>query len=80
MRYAGEDDKITFKNIPGICTIRIYSELAELINTIEHTDGTGTQDWMQVTSSKQIIVSGVYIAVITTPKGEKAIKKFIVIR
>ncbi len=80
LRYAGEDDKITFKNIPGICTIRIYSELAELINTIEHTDGTGTQDWMQVTSSKQIIVSGVYIAVITTPKGEKAIKKFIVIR
>ena len=79
-RFAGEDDKIAFKNIPGICTIKIYSELAELITTIEHTDGTGSQDWMQTTSSKQMLVSGVYIAVISTPLGEKVIKKFIVIR
>lgn len=78
--YPGEPDKITFKNIPGICTIRIYSELGELINTIEHVDGTGTQDWYQTTSSKQIIVSGVYIVVITTPTGERAMQKFVVIR
>jgi len=78
--YPGESDKITFKNIPGICTIKIYSELGELINTINHDDGTGTQDWYQTTSSKQIIVSGVYIVVIETPTGERAIKKFVVIR
>lgn len=78
--YPGEQDKVAFKNVPGICTIKIYSELAELIKTIEHTDGTGTQDYDLTTESKQLIVSGVYIAVISTPAGEKAILKFVVIR
>jgi len=78
--YPGEQDKVAFKNVPGICTIKIYSETAELIKTIEHTDGTGTQDYDLTTESKQIIVSGVYIAVISTPAGEKAILKFVVIR
>ena len=80
LRYSGEDDKITFQNIPGLCTIRIFSELGELIQTINHIDGTGTQDWKQETSSKQIIVSGVYIAVIETPEGDRTLKKFVVIR
>lgn len=78
--YPDERDKITFKNIPGVCTIKVYSELGELVATIDHTDGTGTQDWYQTTSAQQIIVSGVYIVVIETPTGERAIKKFVVIR
>ncbi len=78
--YPDEPNKITFKNIPGECTIRIYSELGELITTIEHTDGTGTYDWFQTTAWQQIIVSGVYIVVFETPKGERAMKKFVVIR
>ncbi len=78
--YPGEQDKIAFKNIPAICTIRIYSELGELINTLEHNDGTGTQDYDMTTSSKQIIVSGIYIAVVETPSGSRAILKFVVIR
>ncbi len=78
--YPGEQDKIAFKNVPAICTIRIYSELGELINTLEHNDGTGTQDYDMTTSSKQIIVSGIYIAVVETPSGSRAILKFVVIR
>ncbi|MGE5313235.1 MAG: hypothetical protein ACM3Q4_00915 [Acidobacteriota bacterium] len=78
--YPGEQDKIAFKNIPGICTIKIYTETAELVKTIEHVDGTGTQDYDLTTNSRQIIVSGIYIAVISTPSGEKAIMKFVVIR
>lgn len=78
--FPDEHNKITFKNIPGVCTIKIYSELGELIKTIHHTDGTGTYDWYQTTSHDQIIVSGVYIVVIETPAGERAIKKFVVIR
>ncbi|MBW7886880.1 MAG: hypothetical protein H3C35_00790 [Bacteroidetes bacterium] len=82
--YPGESDKISFVNIPGQCTVRIYSELGELIKTIEHgttpADETGSLDYDMTTSSNQIIVSGVYIAVITTPAGEKEILKFVVIR
>ncbi len=75
------DDRIAFYNIPGQCTIKIYTELGELIKTIEHTNGSGDEFWYQVTSSNQIVVSGIYIAVITDTKtGEKHIAKFAVIR
>jgi hypothetical protein len=74
-------DKIAFYNIPGNCTINIYTELGELIKTIEHTDGSGDEFWYSVTSSNQIVVSGIYIAVITDNNtGEKHIAKFAVIR
>ena len=74
-------DKIAFYNIPGNCTISIYTELGELIKTIEHTDGSGDEFWYSVTSSNQIVVSGIYIAVITdNSTGDKHIAKFAVIR
>lgn len=77
----GDPDRIAFYNIPGNCTINIYTELGELINTIEHTDGSGDAYWRSVTSSRQIVVSGIYIAVITDNNtGEKHISKFAVIR
>ncbi len=78
--WPGQQDKIVFKNIPGVCTIRIYTELGEQIKTIEHTDGTGSQDYDLTTSSNQIIVSGIYIAVIDAPQGDRGIYKFVVIR
>ncbi|MDP3581810.1 MAG: hypothetical protein Q8S39_07730, partial [Ignavibacteria bacterium] len=83
VRFPGtlDEDKIAFYNIPGECTIRIYSELGELIKTIEHTNGSGDEYWYQVTSSNQIIVSGIYIAVFTDKKtGQNHIAKFAVIR
>lgn len=83
VRFPGvnDEDKIAFYNIPGQSTIRIYSELGELIKTIEHTNGSGDEYWYQVTSSGQIIVSGIYIAVITDKTtGQNHIAKFIIIR
>jgi hypothetical protein len=83
VRFPGtiDEDKIAFYNIPGNCTIKIYTELGELIKTIEHTDGSGDAYWYSVTSSNQIVVSGIYIAVITdNSTGEKHIAKFAVIR
>ncbi len=75
-----EQDKIGFYNLTASCTIKIYTERGDLIQTLNHTNGTGDQLWWSVTSSGQIIVSGVYIAVIESSTGEKAIKKFIIIR
>lgn len=83
VRFPGviDEDKIAFYNIPGECTIRIYSEIGELIKTIEHTNGSGDEYWYQVTSSNQIIVSGIYIAVITDKNtGQNHIAKFAIIR
>jgi hypothetical protein len=79
--YPNEENKIVFLNISGQCTINIYTELGELIQTIEHTDGSGSQDWFLTTSSSQIIVSGIYIAVITDDiTGDREIVKFTIIR
>jgi hypothetical protein len=79
LRFPG--DRIAFYNIPGQCTIKIYSELGELIKTIEHINGSGDEFWESVTSSNQIVVSGIYIVVITdNSTGEQHITKFAVVR
>ncbi len=94
LQYTGEPDKIMFLNIPAYCTIRIYTERGDLIKKIEHTDGSGDEAWNSVTSSRQVIVSGVYIAhfevtedfydpdsgELLYSKGETAFRKFIIIR
>jgi len=54
-------DRIMFYEIPGKCTIKIYSERGDLIETIEHTDGSGDEAWNQMSSSRQLVVSGLYI-------------------
>jgi len=61
--------------------IRIYTELGELIKEIVHNDGTGDAYWNSITSSNQVIVSGIYIVVFENKDtGEKTIKKLVVVR
>ncbi len=73
-------DRIMFLNLPPICTIKIYTERGDLVDTIEHTDTSGDEAWNSITSSRQVVVSGVYIAVFETPDHKKAIRKFVIIR
>lgn len=87
-------DRIMFLDIPPFCTIKIFTERGDLINTIEHTDGSGDAEWNSVTTSRQVVVSGVYIAYFEVTedyydsqtgellfkKGQNAIRKFVVIR
>ena len=81
LRWPDQQNKIAFLDIPGNSTIRIYTELGELVRTLEHTDGSGDQNWDLTTDSNQLIVSGIYIAVIrNNDTGEQIIKKFVVIR
>jgi hypothetical protein len=76
-----DKNKIGFDKLSETCTIHIYTELGELIKTIEHTDGSGSNFWDLRTSSNQLVVSGIYIAVITDSKtGDREIVKFSVIR
>ena len=79
--FPGEENKLAFVNLPGQCTIRIYSEIGELIDTIIHDDGSGAAFWYSTTSSNQFVVSGLYIAVISDNNtGDREIVKFVVIR
>ena len=79
--FAGQENVIKFFNIPGYCNIKIYTEIGELIKEISHTDGSGDESWNSLTSSGQLVVSGVYIVVFEdTRAGGKSIQKFVVIR
>jgi len=73
-------DRLAFYGLPGVCTIKIFTERGDLVQTLNHDDGSGDQLWDSLTSSKQIIVSGLYIAVFQTPDGRSAFRKFIVVR
>ncbi|MFQ6676668.1 MAG: fibronectin, partial [Fidelibacterota bacterium] len=89
-----DPDRIMFYNIPPFCNIRIFTERGDLIKTIRHTDGSGDEAWNSVTSSRQVVVSGLYIAhfevtqdyrdpltgELVYRKGDAAIRKFIIIR
>lgn len=95
LQYVGktEQNKIMFLNLPEKCKIRIFTERGDLIYTIDH-EGSGDSRWDLITSSRQVVVSGVYIAHFEVPedikdnatgdviihKGESTYKKFIIIR
>jgi hypothetical protein len=94
LQFPGEPDKIMFLNIPGHCTIRIYTENGDLINTINHENGSGDETWNSITSSRQVVVSGVYIVHFTVTAdytdpvtnqlkykaGDTAYQKLVIIR
>jgi len=78
-------DRLAFYEIPGICTIEIYTELGEKIRTLEHTNGSGDEFWDLRTDFRQRVVSGVYIARIINKDpndeefGKVAIRKIVII-
>jgi len=92
LQYVGEPDKIMFMDIPGYCTIKIYSESGDLVKTLIHDDGSGDESWGDLleehstTEDGQIIVSGIYIALIEennkdgTPTGNTTFVKFVIVR
>jgi hypothetical protein len=81
VRWTDQDNKIGFLDIPGQATIRIFTETGELVETLEHTDGSGDEYWDLTTSSNQLVVSGIYMAVIEDNNtGDQIIKKFTIIR
>ena len=94
IQYIGEKDKIMFLNIPGQCDIRIFTERGDQIHSISHRDGSGDEAWNLVTSGRQVIVPGIYIAHIKVTsdilssdqesvliqKGDSRVLKFVVVR
>ena len=74
-----ENNKLLFVGLPGKCTIRIFTVSGDLVKTIYHDSGLGSEEWDQVTDSNQFIVSGLYIAHVESALGNEIIK-FVVIR
>ncbi len=93
-QFTDDSKKIMFYNIPGQCVIKIYTERGELINTIHHTNGSGDEAWNSMTSSRQVVAPGIYIAYIEVTrdlydtasgariwkKGDNTTRKIIIVR
>jgi len=81
IRFPDDDEKLGFLDVPGNSVIRIYTELGELVQTIRHDDGSGDEFWNLATDDRQLVVSGVYIAVVEDLEtGDQSTKKFVIIR
>ena len=81
VRFGDRDDKLAFYGLPGRAEVRIYTELGELVEVLLHEDGSGDEFWDLTTSSRQVVASGLYLAVVRDLEtGEQAVQKFIIIR
>lgn len=87
-------DRIAFYGLPPVCDVKVLTERGDIIWEKEHTNFTGDELWDSMTSSGQIVVSGVYILYVevtedtydedtgelTFSKGESVFRKFVIIR
>ena len=71
MWQFGEDfqyDRIAFYELPPICKVKVFTERGDLIWEKYHDNGSGDELWDSMTSSRQIIVSGIYILYVEVPQ------------
>ena len=61
------EDRIKFTNLPPVAKISIFSLSGDLVEVLEHTDGTAEEYWDLVSRNNQSVVSGVYIFVVEAP-------------
>ncbi len=79
---GSEPRGIYFYDLPGVCTIRIYTEDGNLVRTLEHENDVGRNDpeWDLLTDSQQLAQTGIYIAVVEDEDGNVDYEKFIIVR
>ena len=79
----GEDsqyDRIAFYNLPPVCKLKIFTERGDLVWQKDHTLGTGDERWNSMTSSGQVVTSGIYILYVDAPGQGSIYRKFVIIR
>ncbi len=73
-------DKVEFQNLPKACKIYIYTMAGDLVQVLEHNNGTGSEPWNLLNRSGQKVVSGPYIFKVETPDGKYKIGKFLILK
>jgi hypothetical protein len=82
--YKGTDvfediyqNAIYFTNLPPLAKISIFTMTGDLVQTIDHTDGSDMEKWDLISRNTQSIASGLYIFIVET-NNDKFIGKFVV--
>jgi hypothetical protein len=71
--------QLKFINLPGQCSIKIFSVAGDLLKTLHHDERHGTETWNLRSEGEREIAPGIYIYVVETG-GEKYINRFAVIK
>jgi hypothetical protein len=67
---------LQFRNLPEVCTIRIYTMTGELVQTLQKDDLNSYLSWDILSSESARLAYGVYIYHIETPAGGAKIGRF----
>ncbi|RKY25193.1 MAG: hypothetical protein DRP79_06890, partial [Planctomycetota bacterium] len=71
---------VQFINLPGTCTIRIFTISGNLVNVLQHTNGTGTENYNLRNRFGEPLASGIYYYVVTDRSGDKETGRFVVVQ
>jgi hypothetical protein len=74
------EPKLQFRNLPPQCTIRIFTMVGELVDTIEKNDGNSYADWALLSYEGQRLAYGVYIFHVEVPGVGQKIGRFALIK
>jgi hypothetical protein len=74
------DLRLQFRNLPAQCTIRIYTMVGELVQTIEKNDTNSYADWDILSYEGQRLAYGVYIYHVDVPGAGQKIGRFALIK
>lgn len=75
-----DDRRIEFRNLPPKCTIRIYTIVGELVDTIEKDNNENFATWDLLSYEAQEIAYGVYLYHVDAPGIGTKIGRFAVIK
>jgi hypothetical protein len=75
-----DDRNIQFRNLPRVCTIRIYTITGELVAKLEKNDDRDYLNWNLLTFESQSLAYGVYIYHVDAPGVGTKIGRFAVIK
>lgn len=70
---------IRFINLPPACKITILTIAGDIVQTLDHNDGTDTESWDLLSKNTQSVVSGLYLFIAETT-SDKKIGKFVIAR
>jgi hypothetical protein len=71
--------QLKFINLPGQCTIRIFTIDGDIVKVIDHMSGDGTETWNMKGDGGREIAPGIYIYQVKTDSAER-IDRFAVIK
>ena len=74
------EQRLQFRNLPPQCTVRIYTLVGELVQTIQKDDTRNFAEWDLLTYEGQRIAYGVYIYHVDAPGVGEKIGRFAVIK